>query len=327
MNRTVSGWLRGATIFFVLVAPFGSAFADASATDDIDAETSASANRWIPSFAVMGALTMQRVDASVRSFDGMGGELRSSASGEDVEWSPSIGLNLQLMSPALTQHNTQPRLFVNGELPLVFGVERNIAREGAANGFLIPESPSGGERPTFSEDAIGGQGSRTTTNAENVTFNVGLGMSFSFELGERRLQLKPSFGWRRYRVEVVGAVFDATCAPSGATTQCSLLALGGQRRLVSLGASQVETYDAIGPGLELEMDATQLGPFGISLFVEGRAYHVLGDRTITLLDSTTAPADPPAFPTADSFRGEFDYSVNPWLFHVGLGIRFSWLGH
>ena len=54
---------------------------------------------------------------------------------------------------------------------------------------------------------------------------------------------------------------------------------------------------------------------------------MLGNRTVKLADETTAPADPPAFPTADTFRGQWDYSVSPWLFHAAIGIRFSWLGH
>jgi outer membrane protein W len=71
------------------------------------------------------------------------------------------------------------------------------------------------------------------------------------------------------------------------------------------------------------MDAGQLGPLGVSLFVGGRAYAIVDDRTISF--GTTQSYDDQL--GTDDATALFEVKVDPWMFRTHVGIRFHYLGN
>ena len=91
------------------------------------------------------------------------------------------------------------------------------------------------------------------------------------------------------------------------------------------------------------MDAGRFGPIGASLFVGGAAYRLLGDRTIKFSATSGIVAagnrseqlKPSGQPwprlfgrrlPEDTYTADWSFEADPWLFRVGVGLRFSWLG-
>ena len=91
------------------------------------------------------------------------------------------------------------------------------------------------------------------------------------------------------------------------------------------------------------MEAARWGSVGISLYIDGHAYRVLGDRKVTVSNSvvydqavggylvplsvqnyggTTRPPIP-----ADTYSVRWSFEVDPWMYRAGAGLRFSWLGN
>ena len=70
------------------------------------------------------------------------------------------------------------------------------------------------------------------------------------------------------------------------------------------------------------MDTGRFGPLGTSLFLGGRAYHVLGDRSIAF--GTSQDYDDVL--GMDTATASFEVEVDPWLYRAHVGIRFFWLG-
>lgn len=335
-------------------------------------------NRWVPGLGVTGGVTFQPQEASVESSCQVGGPgapggqglieippcsggvppsagpLRPSDS--DSEWtvSPYVGVDLQLMTPALPIP-TRPRLFARGEILPTFASTRSIASEADPTGVSAPTFGGTGQvQPPgfYTEKAIGGQGSETESTVQTLVWAAGMGLAFPFEVRGRLLRLKPSFGWIRYEVEVEGIVVRALkndrpdpqqrlgrvirdCTFSPDTENPTSATCSG----VSLSGSGSQWFNGIGPGLELEMDAFRWGPIGVSLFLGGNAYKILGERRVSFSESVTypnpsppnppVPGPPPLAPNripADTYSANWSFEVDPWLYRAGVGIRFHWLG-
>ena len=163
-------------------------------------------------------------------------------------------------------------------------------------------------------------------------------MAFPIEVLERQLRIKPSIGWINYKVEVDGLVVNAACADviripglanqfkGGCTDTIDSTGTtheGFLRQPESLAASDSQRFNGIGPGLDVEMDAGQLGPLGVSLFVGGRAYAIVDDRTISF--GTTKSYDDQL--GTDDTTALFKVKVDPWIFRTHVGIRFHYLGN
>ena len=120
-------------------------------------------------------------------------------------------------------------------------------------------------------------------------------------------------------------------------------------RLVNLQDSSREHFNAIGPGLEVEMQVHQVGPIDTTLYIDAHGYRVLGDRKVDLSDSTTlncsngtdfrlkSQSDAAAANLLcrvvfggqtgeDSYSARWSFKVDPWLYRIGLGLRFRWVG-
>lgn len=326
---------------------------DVSAADDAPSEERAprvGADRWIPSLALTTGITVQDWDGDVSSEVCRGCSLsdpsataealQPSANGDDRDQTPFAGISLELMSPELALPGS-PRVFLGGEVAPTFGSDRKIAVAGQI-GPLGTRSSSP-ETQSFTDESAAGQGSEVVLQRDDVTFGAHLGLAFPFQLFGRSLWIKPSVGWTRFDVDLQGQVADADCLPvtrgTIETTECNPNDLGigqnGQQfglgflRETRLFAQDSRTFDGIGPGLHLELDAGPAGPVRASVFVGARVYRVLGDRDF---DLRTAPLtffdeiNESEGRGPDEAAARFGFSVDEWIYRAGIGVRFQWLG-
>ncbi len=289
-------------------------------------------DRWVPSLAITGGVTIQKQEGFANSilFEDMNPSsipLQGSFEGSDTAVSPFVGGALELMSPALP-FSTRPRLFLSGEILPTFASDRDLALDGDPSCVRGPEAtapcarvPGGLGGAPFDEDSANGQGTSTSAEIDTLVFGANLGVAFPFEFRERQFRIKPSFGWINYKVKAEGFVVDAACGDPNSVPP-STFCTDFLRETV-LAASDSQRFNGIGPGVDLEMDAGELGPFGVSLFVGGRAYAVLGDRKMSFSD-TKAFDDQLG---TDVAVGLFEVKVDPWIFRAHVGIRFHWLGY
>lgn len=294
-----------------------------------DAAERRGADRWIPSFALISGVTVQEWSGSNASSicrgctfpDPTEEPLRDPQFGSDRDVTPYVGGSVELMTPELPLP-LSPRLFVGGEMAAAFGFERSVANEGDPN---VPRSPlPEGSDFFFSEDRALGQGTDTVAEFESQLYGAHVGVAFPFELFGRQMRVKPSFAWLRYDIHLEGLVVDAECLEFFQNTRCNTTSQGiGFLRSIRLSAEDDKTLDGIGPGVDLEMDTGRFGPFGTSLFLGGRVYKLLGDRTVGF----EAPVE--SFDDAvgvDEARAEFSFEVDEWMYRVGLGLRLHWVG-
>jgi hypothetical protein len=234
--------------------------------------------------------------------------------GHDTSIAPLVGGSLELMTPSLLgEHLLRPRLFAHADVAAAFAYERNLAGVEGPGEFALPKGlviPRGFDPhdALVDEIAIQGQGSRTRMQVERWIYSGGIGLALTTEFLDRRIRIKPSFEYLREEIEYLAVVRRAVQLrrPPGAVDLSGF-------RLVSLNDTDRETYDGIGPGLELEVDAARLGPFVSSVFVLGRGYYLYGDFDIKM--SATNEFGETATWTADLER---------WAWRGGVGIRFRW---
>jgi hypothetical protein len=316
----------------LLVTP-GHAFAESDAPDR--------SKRWLPSIALKGGGGFQDHEGDVSSTCEVGGignpnfgvancigptgggvpgpaPLRKAESGSDHSVFPFVGANIQLMSPAIEMLPGRPSIFISGELNLAFPPFRNVVNEGDPTGVRLPPLATGNTAvPALS---LAGTGSRTSSEIQRLVWGAGIGLAFPFEFLGRQMRVKPSANWIHYEVDVTGTVLAGLKDdPSDAIPPW-----GANRRDIDLSGSDTIVVDAIGPGLELEMDVGDVGPVGASIFMGANAYRVLGKRDVKLTDEITATGD--GLPD-DTYTAEWNYEVDPWVYGADVGIRFSLIGH
>jgi hypothetical protein len=311
-------------------------------------------DRWVPSLAITGGVTIQEQDGSSNSFlvdvNSDSTPLRGLFEGSDTAVSPFVGGSLELMTPALPIP-LRPRLFVSGEILPTFASDRDLAVEGDPGCVRGPEptAPCATKEPRdengdpirarpFDEDNANGQGTNTITQVDTLVFGANLGVAFPVQFLDRQLRIKPSIGWINYKVEVDALVVNAACADvlripglptqfmggcTDTTDSTGTPHEGFLRQPEALAASDSQRFNGIGPGLDVEMDAGRLGPLGVSLFVGGRAYAIVDDRTISF--SATASYDDQL--GTDDATALFEAKVDPWMYRAHVGIRFHYLGN
>ncbi|MHA7838883.1 MAG: hypothetical protein ACX98W_15605 [bacterium] len=308
------------------------------------------ADRWIPSVAFDSGLTVQDWKGSVSSQicrgcsipDPMMREeaLQPPAAGDDRDQTPFVSLQVEILSPELPLPGT-PRFFFGGEIAPTFGSDRKVAIVGEV-GPIGTRSPNP-ETQSFSAESAAGQGSEVVLERERLTFGAHAGLAFPFEIYGRPVQIKPSIGWTRFSIDFQGQVADADCLPvirSGAmTTECNPNDLGvgqagdqfglGFLRETRLTDKDSRSFDGIGPGLHIEMDAGPAGPFRTSVFAGFRIYRILGNRDFDtrvgprqIFDEINVDQGRPA----DEVSARFAFDVDEWLYRAGVGVRIQWLG-
>ena len=310
------------------------------AADGGDPVTQEGEDRWVPSLAITAGATIQKQQGSSNSVLFKNGSpppvpLQGFVDGDDLAVSPFVGGSLEVMTPALPIP-TRPRLFVSGEILPTFASERDLAFKGDPGCIRGPEQDApcantiDNEDPpenTFDEGAANGQGATTSAQVDTLVFGANLGVAFPARVGKRQLRIKPSVGWINYKVDASAIVVDAACAPGACTYSKSVFGdfvfiNPGFLRETILTSSGSGTFNGIGPGLDVEMDVGRYGPLGVSLFLGGRAYRVLGDRTIAF-GATEAFNDQLG---NDVAVGQFEVEVAPWMYRAHVGIRIEWLG-
>jgi hypothetical protein len=298
----------GRADIFALAAAWALLPGPASAQDANLAEQ----RRWIPSLALTSGVTFQEQDSSGVSNIYPAENPGVLIDGTDWAVSPYVGVNAQLMTPSIPRIPGRPRFFVSGEVLPTFSATRDIAKDGDPSGITDPPRPLQDPRSSY-----GGVGLRTTSEVDTWIWSAHLGIAFPFQFRGRDFRAKVSAGWLKYKVNLEGLV-RAVDKPDDT----------GPVRKIELFAEDSSWFDGVGPGLELEMDTFRWGPIGASLYVDGHAYKILGDRKVEWSDSVFFPAQtggggslPPTTYTAD-----WSFEVHPWMFRAGLGMRFHWLG-
>jgi hypothetical protein len=270
-------------------------------------------DRWVPALAVFSGVLVQKVEATVVS------SVRPAPSdlpdqpppgtpfdGDDVAVDPFVGGTAELMTPGLSFVPGRPRLFLHGDVAAQFGFERDVVKEG--NPGEMPRVDDGGL--PIPELAVPGQGSVVTAEAGQFLFSAGAGVAFTVEAWERRLRIKPSVEYMQEKIEVTGVVHRAEDTnPDDPSTVAD--------RFIEMQGSGKKTYRGIGPGLEVELDTARAGPFMLTIFLNGAAYKILGDREISFTDSFT---DEHGTETA-----AWSFEKDPWSYRAGVGLRFRWL--
>jgi hypothetical protein len=289
------------------------------------------ADQWVPSLSAVAGLTIGNWKGETASLYCQGctipsvdmTPLRDPVSGDARDVTPYVGGSLELMTPELPIP-TWPRLFVGGEVAATFGFMRNLAPEGEP-GELRSPAPAGNENVPYEEDKALGQGSALEAQLQSPFYGAYVGISFPLELYGRQLRIKPSFGWLHYDIEVAGLLVDAECARStmGATNCNDLATPPGFMRQIRLEASQTTSFDAIGPGLDIELDTGLLGPLGTSLFGGMRFYRNLGNLSLHLQDGASYDD---RVGGVDQAAVQWDFEIEPWTYRIVLGMRFQWLG-
>ena len=298
------------------------------------AETIDEEDRWVPSFGVNFDILGQKADGSVTTGPVLGPPLPGGCvndpdpstplfcserpnpdkilgddEGSDTSVVPMVGGSLELMTPTLFDAPLRPRLFARGEFAYGFAFERNLAGQESPGEFSAPIQVRQTANDT-EELSVKGQGSRTRMQVKPVVLSAGAGIAFSFDLFDRRIRLKPSVEYLHYELDLIGVVHRAVKLKHPAAVNAIL---PEDFRLISLTQFEQRSYDGIGPGLELEVDATRLGPFVSSIYIMGRGYHLFGD-----LDTTMS--------AMNEFGETASWTIEPdsWVWRSGVGFRLRW---
>ncbi len=303
------------------------------------AETQAGEDQWVPSLAITSGVAVQKIDGFVDSvtFEDKTRPpvpLRGFLSGDDIAVEPFVGASLELMSPALDLPG-RPRFFVSADFLPVFAQKRTLAQEGNPDcvrgsepDAICAQDEDGSRNRLFDSGGAKGQGSETTAEYDQWMFGASVGVAFPVEYRERQLRIKPLFGWINYKVDAEGVVVDALCPFPPARPACTdynptgNAVLPGFLRETTLTGSDSSRFNAIGGGLDIEMDIIRWGPVGTALFAGGRAYRVVGDRKIEFF----AAQEYDDLAGNDVNAARFEVEVDEWIYRAGIGIRFQWLG-
>lgn len=294
-------------------------------------------NRWIPSFAIVSGVTVQKQKGRVDSFiiessNPVLAPMQPMARGDSIVVSPFVGGSLEIMTP--TWHvPSRPRLFLSGEILPTFGTDRDLAVQGKPGCIRgpAPNAPcardeDGTRRFPFAQDVANGRGSRTSAQLERWVFGASVGAAFPFEISDRKVLLKPSFSWINYKLRASGLVIDVRCDPTSVCTDYTPnpggATIPGFFREMRLAQDERQRYNGIGPGIDLEMQAARYGPIGASLFVGARAYYIV-DSEVMRFRKVQAYSDQAGNAITEA---NWRVEVDDWMYRAHVGLRFNWLG-
>lgn len=278
-------------------------------------------DRWVPSIGIFGGFQQQSAEASVDP-----GMLNPTApqctaaipacqidrqiqpfdEGDDELRLFRAGFTAEVMTPRFSKHPAAPRAFVHIDPILATGFERNTAGTGNPGPMIEGELAADARRSDA--QAFSGQGSRVLAEVSPFVLGVGVGLAFTVDLLDQRFRIKPSIEYIRERLNITGKVnrvVQVAQDPSPATPT--------DFRFITLKAQDQQTYHALGPGLEIEADSNQLGPFTLSPFISGQGHYFFGDLDVTLRDSNE-------FNESATWR----FSRDRWQWVARLGVRLRW---
>ena len=270
-------------------------------------------DRWIPSLALTFGFTTQKHEGTVDSCRllvgcvGPIGPRRGFDSGENNFTTQQVGGTVELQTPQLLPYEWSPRIFIGGEILNVSAQKRPLAREGNPSSL----GDDGGD-DDFPGDAILGQGSSTTSDADTVLYGASMGVSIPVQIGDWRISLKPSARYLNQELLFRGVVLNAE--------RQGLLGNRPPTQTIEIRANDSLDVHALGPGLEIEIDAARVGSIAASVFISGGAYKVLSDRKVSFSETVRDNLE------TGTFRGFFTAEIDPWIYRANLGFRVKWLG-
>lgn len=236
--------------------------------------------------------------------------IATDASREEI-LSALIGGDFEIMSPALFEGPTHPRLFLDVNVSETLTNDVGLAREGDPGVLGLPTfGVVGGQ--VVGERAVVGRGNKTTVQHQGPQVHAGLGTALTFDFGPERIRIKPSVVYSRIIVDVFSVARRAVRLNNN---------IGAARtydntfRSIELSDKQREVYHGIGPAIEIEYETrNRIGPFAVTLFAKAHASHLLGDLK-TRFEQTN---------TQDGAMGEtvrWKYSQDRWVYKATTGFR------
>ena len=233
--------------------------------------------------------------------------------------SPNMGVTLELMTPALDIVPGKPRVFAAFEILPTYASELTVALSGAATELRAPENL---EPQFFSVNAIEGSGSRVTAEVMTTVLAANLGPAFAFEYRDRVLRLKPSVAWLRWGVITEGKSLDAF-KNDPVVFQNQEPLYGSFIRNVDVRGRSSGFFNAVGPGLELEIELGRRGDFRPVMYASGFAYRTVGEDTIVYQGSSGTINDTLGQAT---YLATYTFQVDDWSYRAAIGFRLRWVG-
>jgi hypothetical protein len=329
-RKTGSAWFAAFSVLLAFASPsVGVADATTDEADEADAADDTRDLGWLVGIQVPVGVTIneQFGDAtSIRYFTegpnpGPVGFIRQPVSGTDTAVSPYVGFGLELWSPIVPVIPGNLRIFVNAEILPTFGTSRSLASETAPGPFEFPGST---DDPTQVIGAtILGQGTRTKSQVMTTMLAAAIGVSIPVKSGERQLFIKPSLGWMRFGLFAEGQLHQAYKDDPIPLS----FPFGEEVRTIPLSGRGVKFYNAIGPGLEIELVTGTYGPVRPSLYIGGGAYWLV-DREAIVFDTFASyerQGFTPGIP-AEDYYARWSVTPDAWIFRAGVGLRIMWLG-
>ncbi|MFP6654155.1 MAG: hypothetical protein VCB25_00910 [Myxococcota bacterium] len=282
-------------------------------------------DRWTPSLALSLGFTSQRFEGSVKSnrlitlFGGITCQSptrlcgRPSASSEKYLNTMNVSGIFEVQSPALPIPYLRPRIFFGGHVDSVSSQRRSIAREGDPQQILgVPE----GLGP-FTELELLGRGSETTVDSETIQFGAHVGIAFPVQIGDWQVSIKPSVRYLRQELLFGGIVSDGI---RGDGLE-SLARSTPTNRILLLGSTTTDLH-AVGPGIEIEIEAGGVRSLSASVFISGGAYRVLSDEQISF-STQVMDGNETGFTL---YEGFWTADIDPWIYRANIGMRIRWTG-
>ncbi|MFP6641466.1 MAG: hypothetical protein VCC04_14575 [Myxococcota bacterium] len=296
--------------------------------------------RWVPSFGILSAAFVQRVQGSVGTgdiycpqpyVDGicvstegvMPGAPQNPIQPGKTErsrtFTPMLAATFQLMSPSFIDGLGAPRAFAHVDLGYTFGFERNIAVTGSPGPIVYPPCFPDTQPPqTFFCNPqavyIQGQGATAVFEADSFQFAGGVGLAFSLEVLDRTVRIMPSVEYMREGLEFSGEVTRVIMSKKPVAERGEPGYPDAKYRNILLSAQKRKVYHSVGPGLEVEVDTRRAGPLMLSLFASARAYAVVGDLEVQFQDTNQYGE-----------QAVWTFLPNRWLFSGNVGLRFRWV--
>ncbi len=283
--------------------PAGSHAQPASSGDPFEND---SASRWMPGIGITGMGLVNDRSGSVES-DERGlfrGDSRA------VYW--SMGIDADVLSPALEFLPLAPRLYVHGGPHMNFDNEDPLVNDDNPG---VPRVVRIGFRmPVVSVNNLG---SATKVEARALGWSAGAGFAFDAAIGDLHFRIKPGIEWL-WQKDRLRTQLSAAASVGGDPLECAPC------RLLHIDTTTTEEFHSLGPSLEVEFDGARVSEnVMLTVFTSIQALALLGSRTSDLSGTGTWTTNGVDSGIPDSTVTS-KYKRDRWSYRFGVGIRFRW---
>ena len=301
--------------------------------------------RWIPSVAFQPGLFLGELDGSLETRttpaaaptptlpvfpsivdDGVESNLFT---GDDVELDFNLAINIELATPELPLP-LKPRLFIGAEVVPFLSNQRIVAGFDDPGELGSPFPPEI-NNTAFNAEIIAGRGAELRSEVSEIGWGAYIGMQFPFEIFDRKVRIKPRVSWLRFRIEGSSVTSAALCNTpqvpqppfAGIPPADACNAPLTEIREIENRGSTSQTFHAIGPGLDIELEAYENDHVAGLVYAGFRPYRTLGDRTIDFAASETFTD---GFGTGDVTSTDLQIETEAWTHRFVAGFRIEWRG-